>query len=92
MLNKQSELFCFLVRMQDEVHRYAITSHKNKRSKSLTNSILDSIEGLGKKRRENLLGAFTTISQIANASVEELSQYVSYNVAIRIKEKLNNQN
>ena len=91
-LEKQSELFYFLIRMQDEVHRFAITSHKNKRNKSLTTSILDSIEGLGKKRREILLRTFSTIGEIANATVEELSQYVPYQVALNIVEKLNNHN
>ena len=91
-IDKQSDLFYFLVRMQDEVHRYAITSHKNKRSKSLTSSILDSIEGLGKKRQEDLIRAYGTISEIAKATLEELSQYVPYNVAINIKEKLNSNN
>lgn len=91
-IDKQSDLFYFLVRMQDEVHRYAITSHQNKRSKSLTSSILDSINGLGKKRKEELMKIYGTISEMANATIEELSQYVPYNVAINIKEKLNNHN
>ena len=91
-IDKQSDLFYFLVRMQDEVHRYAITSHQNKRSKSLTSSILDSIDGLGKKRKEDLMKVYGTISAIASATLEELSQYVPYNVAINIKEKLNNHN
>ena len=91
-VDHQSELFYFLIRMQDEVHRFAITSHKNKRSKSLTSSILDTIDGLGKKRKENLLRSFATISEIANASVEELSQYVPKQVALNIIDKLNNHN
>ncbi len=91
-IEKNSELFYLLVRMQDEVHRFAITSHRNKRSKSLTSSILDSIQGLGKKRKEELLRAYSSISEIACASVEELSQYVPLNVAKTIKEKLNNHN
>lgn len=91
-INKQSELFYFLIRMQDEVHRFAITSHQNKRSKSLTSSILDSIEGLGKKRKEELLRIYGTISAISSANIDELSQYVPYKVAINIKEKLNNHN
>ena len=79
-----------LVRMQDEVHRFAITSHRNKRSKSLTSSLLDSVEGLGKKRRDVLLSTYSSISEIREASVEELSQYVPRNVALNIKEKFNN--
>ena len=91
-IDKHSDLFYFLVRMQDEVHRFAITSHRSKRSKSLTSSILDTIKGLGKKRKEDLIKAYGTISSIASATIEELSQYVPYNVAKEIKEKLNNHN
>lgn len=91
-IDKHSDLFYLLIRMQDEVHRFAITTHRNKRSKSLTISILDSISGLGKKRQQELIKTYGTISEIAKASVEELSQYVPYNVAINIKEKLNNHN
>ena len=87
-VNKQSDLFYFLVRMQDEVHRFAITSHRNKRSKSLTSSILDSIKGLGKKRKEELLRVYGSISEIAKASEEELSQYVPLFVAKEIKNVL----
>ena len=91
-IDKHSDLFYFLVRMQDEVHRFAITSHRSKRSKSLTSSILDTIKGLGKKRKEDLIKTYGTISSIASATIEELSQYVPYNVAKEIKEKLNNHN
>ena len=91
-IDRQSDLFYFLIRMQDEVHRYAITSHRNKRSKSLTSSILDDIEGLGNKRKSELIRVYGTISEIAKSSLEELSQYVPYNVAVNIKEKLNNHN
>ena len=89
-IDKHSELFYFLVRMQDEVHRYAITSHRNERSKSLTSSVLDSIEGLGKKRKEALLNAYNSLSEIREASEEELSQYIPLNVVSKLKEKLNN--
>lgn len=88
-IDKKSDLFYLLVRMQDEVHRYAITSHRNKRSKSLTASLLDDVEGLGKKRRDALLNAYNSLGEIKEASVEELSQYVPEIVAIRIKEKFN---
>ena len=86
-LDKHSELFYMLVRIQDEVHRFAITSHRNKRSKSLTASLLDEIDGLGKKRRDTLLSAYGSLSEIKDATIEELSQYVPHSVAIKIKEK-----
>jgi len=88
-IDKRSELFFFLMKMQDEVHRYAITSHINKRKKSLTSSILDEIKGLGSKRKETLLKAFPSTSDLKSATVEEISQYVPLNVAKEIKQVLN---
>ena len=76
--------------MQDEVHRFAITSHINKRRKSLTSSVLDEIKGLGSKRQAILLSAFGSVEEIKKASREELSQYVPDIISILIKEKLNN--
>jgi len=87
-IDKRSDLFFFLMKMQDEVHRYAITSHINKRKKSLTSSILDEVKGLGIKRKEVLLKAFPSTSDLMNASVEEISQYVPISVAKEIKRKL----
>lgn len=87
-IDKRSELFFFLMKMQDEVHRYAITSHINKRKKSLTSSILDEIKGLGSKRKDTLLKAFPSTADLKNASVEEISQYVPLTVAIEIKKVL----
>ena len=84
-IDKKSRLFLMLVRMQDEVHRYAITSHIGKRKKSLTSSILDEIKGLGSKRKETLLKAFPSTADLKNASEEEISQYVPINVAKEIK-------
>ena len=78
------------MKMQDEVHRYAITSHINKRKKSLTSSILDEIKGLGSKRKETLLKAFPSTADLKNASVEEISQYVPTSVAKEIKKALDN--
>ena len=87
-INKRSDLFFFLMKMQDEVHRFAITSHINKRKKSLTSSILDEVRGLGSKRKETLLKAFPSTADLISASVEEISQYVPINVAKDIKDKL----
>ena len=82
-------LFYLLTKMQDEVHRFVISYHRDRRSKSLTSSILDSISGLGPKRKNELLRVFGTVNRIKEASVDELSQYVPLNVANNIKEKLN---
>ena len=91
-IERNSELFYFLVRMQDEVHRFAISSFRNKKSKSLTSSILDGVVGLGKKRKDELIKAYGSVEEIKRSSVEELSQYIPFNVAVRVKEKLNNHN
>jgi excinuclease ABC subunit C len=88
-IDKKSNLFFFLMKMQDEVHRFAITSHINKRKKSLTSSILDTVEGLGEKRKEILLKAFPSTNDLRNASIEEISQYIPVSVARNVKEKLN---
>lgn len=89
-IDKKSDLFFFLMKMQDEVHRFAITSHINKRKKSLTSSILDEIKGLGARRKEVLLKAFPSTADLKNASVEEISQYVPFNVAVELKKALEN--
>lgn len=91
-IDKRSDLFFFLMNMQDEVHRFAITSHINKRKKSLTSSILDEIKGLGVKRKEVLLKAFPSTLDLKNASIEEISQYVPMSVAKEIKNVLENSN
>lgn len=87
-ISDDNTLFFMLTRMQDEVHRFVITYHRNQRNKSLTSSILDEIPGLGKKRQAVLLTNFGTISKIKEASLEELRQYVPLNVAKTLKDKL----
>ncbi len=87
-LDKTSELYFFLLNMQDEVHRFAITFHRSKRSKSLFKTTLNEINNLGKKRIEKLLLKFETIEKIKEASVDELSQVVPRKIAIEIKNKL----
>lgn len=89
-IDKKSRLFLMLVRMQDEVHRYAITFHKDKRGKGLTSTIYDDIKGIGKKRKEMLLKAFPSLDSIKKASLEELTQIVPLDVATKIKEKILN--
>lgn len=84
-------LFFLLTKMQDEVHRFVIGYHRNKRSKSMTSSILDEINGLGPKRKNDLLKIYGTVQRIKEASIEELSQYVPTNVAKNIKKVLDEQ-
>lgn len=78
------KLFFLLTRMQDEVHRFAITYHKQKRSKSMFKSILDNIPGLGDKRKEIILNAYPDMNMLKEASLEELSQVLPKDVALAL--------
>ena len=89
-INKRSNLFYYLERMQDEVHNFTISYHKNIRSKGSISSILDNIEGIGEVRKKELLKKYKTINKIKEASIEQLSEIIPHNVAITLKEFLNN--
>jgi len=80
-IDRKSNLFYLLERMQDEVHEYTINYHKQIRSKGSLASILDNIEGIGEKRRKELLKKYKTITKMKNASVEELEEILPSNVA-----------
>lgn len=84
-LDKKSDLYFFLLNMQDEVHRFAITFHRNKRSKSLFDNSLNQIKNLGKKRIAKLIEKYETLDKIKSASLEELMQIVPKDVAKEIK-------
>ena len=71
-LPKSHPTFYLLGRIQDEVHRFAITFHRQQRAKSMTLSALDNIPGIGPKRKQNLLRYFSSLDDIRRASVEEL--------------------
>lgn len=86
---EDKSLFFMLVRMQDEVHRFAITFHREKRNKKVQEGILDNILGLGTKRKEIVKHNYPDIDALKNATKEELMQFVPEDVAIRIIEKLN---
>ena len=81
-------LFFLLTRMQDEVHRFAISFHKEKRNKGMRVSILDDIPGLGSKRKQIIYDRYQNIDELKKATAEELSQLVPLEVANRIVEKL----
>lgn len=87
-LDDNKKLFFLLVRMQDEVHRFAITFHHQKRSRKLTVSILDDIPGLGSKRKQIIYDRYQNIDELKKATAEELSQLVPLEVANKIVEKL----
>ena len=73
-LQSESELFKVLTQIQDEVHRYAITFHRDKRSKHALHSELDDIKGIGPKAKEALLSKFKSVKKIKEASQEQLSE------------------
>lgn len=83
-IKSNRELFRFLTRVQDEVHRYAISFHQQQRSKSMTSSILDEIPQLGSVRKQKLLAHFSTYANIKKASIHELCQVVPESVAKNI--------
>ena len=80
-IKKDSYLFLLLTRMQDEVHRYTISYHKDIRSKGAIASILDNIDGIGEVRKKNILKKYKTITKMKEASVEELSELMPKNIA-----------
>lgn len=80
-VKKDSYLFLLLTRMQDEVHRYTISYHKDIRSKGALSSILDNIDGIGEVRKKTILKKYKTITKMKEASVDELSEIMPRNVA-----------
>ena len=87
-LKTDSELFHVLTRIQDEVHRYAIQFHRDKRSKHALHSALDDIAGIGPATREKLLSEFKNVKRIREASFEELSAVIGASKATKVKESL----
>lgn len=87
-IHPKSELFFLLTRMQDEVHRYAISFHKNVRSKSLFASTLDQIEGIGPKRKQQLLHHFKSVKRMKEASLEQLKEVLPDKVAQELFQSL----
>ena len=71
-----SQLFNFLTRIQDEVHRFAITFHRDKRSKRQIASELDSIKGIGAVTKTQLLKKFKSVKRIREASLDEIAEVV----------------
>lgn len=89
-LGRNSQAFYLVQRIQDEVHRFAITFHRQLRGKSLFRSELDGIPGVGEKRRILLLTHFKTITEIKNASVDQIAKLgIPRNIAEAIKTALN---
>lgn len=75
-LKTDSELFHFLTRIQDEVHRYAITFHREKRSKHALHSVLDDIKGIGPKTKDTLLKSLKSVKRIQQSDLQALSEII----------------
>ena len=91
-LSRNSQEFFLLQRIQDEVHRFAITFHRQLRSKNSFSSQLDGIDGLGPKRKQNLMKHFKSLTKIKEASVDEIVEVgVPRAVAEAVQRKLNPQ-
>ncbi len=87
-MKTNSELFHILTQIQDEVHRYAITFHRDKRSKHALHSALDDIKGIGPKTADALLKRFKSVKRIRQATIEELAEYIGTAKAKALKEGL----
>ena len=89
-IDKKSNLFYYLERMQNEVHNFTINYHKQIRSKGSIESILDNIEGIGTKRKKELIKKYKTITNMKKLSIEELEQILPSKVASNLYNFLKN--
>ncbi|MBQ6323687.1 MAG: excinuclease ABC subunit UvrC [Bacilli bacterium] len=87
-VEKDSKLFLFLTRIQEEVHRYAITYHRNIKAKGALSSLLDLAPGIGEVRKKELLKKFGSLKRIKEASIEELEEVLNKDVAEKLHEYL----
>lgn len=87
-LAKTSNLFLFLSRIQDEVHNFAISYHRQIRNKGTLSSLLDLAKGIGDKRKKELLKRFSSLKRMKEASIEELCEILPKDVAISFKNYL----
>lgn len=91
-IDKTSNLFHYLTRIQDEVHRYTINYHRTIRSKGTISSVLDNVEGIGSVRKKELIKYYGSVKKMSNATVDELSKFVPIKVAENLKKYLNDFN
>ena len=85
---RMSDVFHYLTRIQDEVHRYTIYYHKTLRDKGSIGSLLDNIDGIGSVRKKELIKKYGSVKKMKEASVEELSEVIPEVVAINLKKYL----
>ena len=88
-LDMTSNVFHYLTRMQDEVHRFTINYHREIRSKGSIQSVLDNIEGIGTVRRKALIKKFGSITKMKDANINELTEILPDNIAVNLKKYLN---
>lgn len=87
-IDRTSNLFHYLTRIQDEVHRYTINYHRQIRSKGSISSVLDNIDGIGNIRKKELIKKYGSITKMKEASVEELTHIIPENVAVNLQKFL----
>jgi excinuclease ABC subunit C len=87
-IDRSSNLFHYLERMQDEVHNFTITYHRELRSKGSLESVLSSVSGIGEKRKQELLKKYRTITKLKSLSLDELEEVLPSGVAINLKKFL----
>lgn len=87
-VDKDSKVFLFLTRIQEEVHRFAITYHRNIKSKGALSSVLELIPGIGEVRKKELLKTFGSLKKMKEATIEDLSNIVGKDVAEKLYEYL----
>ena len=90
-MKTDSELFKLLTHIQDEVHRFAITFHRDKRSKHALHSELDNIKGIGPKTKEELLKKLKNVKQIKQAELQTLEEIIGKAKAKIVYDHFNNQ-
>ncbi len=91
-IDRHSSLFFLLTQMQDEVHRFAISYHRKLRSKAMTKSFLDEVEGIGEVRKKQIWKQFKSMKRLKEATVEEIAAVVPKAVAQSIYDMLHNPN
>ena len=89
-IKNNSNLFLFLTKIQDEVHNYAISYHRNIKSKGTLSSLLDLVEGIGEVRKKELLKKFGSLKKMKEASLEELEEVLNKDVALNLYNYLKN--
>ena len=91
-VDKKSNVFRLLSRIDEEAHRFVISYHREIRSKGSISSVLDNISGLGKKKKKQLIKKYGSVTKMKEAPISELSEIIPNNIAINLHEYLNNMN